>query len=119
MQSLREKRERKLIHGKICVKQGNEKIFIPKKNIIMFVKNGRKTDLFTVDDKIYPNISRFYALKQKSNESRTPDGIRKLEKAYLENRKELEKLGNTNNEYILVKDVGIQNQLKKLEKNRK
>lgn len=44
---------RKLIHGKVCVKNGSEKLFIPKRNIIMFVKNGRKTDMHTIDGETF------------------------------------------------------------------
>ncbi|MDF2547799.1 LytR/AlgR family response regulator transcription factor [Anaerosolibacter sp.] len=46
---MEENKSKILIHGKICVKHGHERIFIPKKSIIMFVKNGRKTDLHTMD----------------------------------------------------------------------
>lgn len=46
---MEERRSKILIHGKICVKHGNERLFLPKKNIIMFVKNGRKTDMHTTE----------------------------------------------------------------------
>ncbi|MEW9121093.1 MAG: LytTR family DNA-binding domain-containing protein [Thermotaleaceae bacterium] len=48
---------RKLIHGKVCIKYGLERLFIPKKSIIMFVKKGRKTELITTDQTYSLNTS--------------------------------------------------------------
>lgn len=47
----------KLIHGKVCVKSGMERLFMPKKHIIMFVKNGRKTDMITIEGTFSLNTS--------------------------------------------------------------
>ncbi len=47
----------KLIHGKVCIKNGMERLFMPKKNIIMFVKNGRKTDMVTAEGTYSLNTS--------------------------------------------------------------
>ncbi|AOT69116.1 LytTR family DNA-binding domain-containing protein [Geosporobacter ferrireducens] len=54
---MEEIKETKLIHGKVCVKSGMERLFMPKKNIIMFVKNGRKTDMVTVEGTYSLNTS--------------------------------------------------------------
>lgn len=50
----------KPLHGKVCIKNGNEKIFISKKHIIMFEKNGRKIDIITEEGNfsIYGSLNK-------------------------------------------------------------
>ncbi|MFZ5969177.1 MAG: LytTR family transcriptional regulator DNA-binding domain-containing protein [Bacillota bacterium] len=55
----------KLIHGKVCVKHGNERLFIPKRNIIMFVKNGRKTDIHTIDGDVFSINASLNSIEKK------------------------------------------------------
>ncbi|MDK2918963.1 MAG: two-component system, LytTR family, response regulator NatR [Candidatus Petromonas sp.] len=50
----------KLLHGKVCIKNGKEKLFIPKKAIIMFCKNGRKINIITMQGEfsIYGSLNK-------------------------------------------------------------
>lgn len=51
------KNKKSLLHGKICVKNGNERIFMPKRDIIMFYKEGRKTKMITNEGPFLINAS--------------------------------------------------------------
>lgn len=57
---MNKKKATKVLHGKVCIKHGSEKVFISKKSIIMFYKNDRKVNILTTEGEfsIYGSLNK-------------------------------------------------------------
>ncbi len=89
----------KPLHGKVCIKNGTEKVFISKKNIIMFEKNGRKIDIITEE-----NNYSIYGSLNKIEEKLKSRHFFRSHQSFVINLQKLKKVISTEYENYLILD---------------
>ncbi len=87
----------KPFHGKVCIKDGSEKIFISKKNIIMFEKNGRKIDVIC-EEKCFSIYGSLNNIEEKLKSKH----FFRSHQSYIINLQKLKKIISTDYENYLV-----------------